>query len=258
MKVHSANKILVLTALLAFFTGASKGAAQSVDDLVAKGDGFDQRLDAAEALEYYLPAEKADPKNAKILARIARQYRHLLTDARSPEEKLRLGRLAIDYANRAAAAAPDDSDAQLSVALSHGKVLPSLGVHEQVDASNRIKDSVDKALRLNPRNDLGWYVLGKWNRVLADVGATKRFLAPLFGGKLPRGTNQDAVKCLKMAIDLNPYRPMYHIELGRTYAQMGNASEARKCINTGLSMPNVDKEDPEAKVHGREALDKMR
>ena len=44
---------------------------------------------AAEALKFYLPAEQLEPKNPRTV-RIARQYRHLVSDVSSKEEKLRL------------------------------------------------------------------------------------------------------------------------------------------------------------------------
>jgi hypothetical protein len=50
---------------------------------------------------------------------------------------------------------------------------------------------------------------------------------------------------------------IHHIELGRTYAQMGKAEEARKAINKGLAMPETEKDDPESKRRGRAALEKL-
>ena len=44
-------------------------------------------------------------------------------------------------------------------------------------ASPRIKVAVDRALRLDPENDTAWHILGRWNRVLADVNVIKRVLA---------------------------------------------------------------------------------
>jgi hypothetical protein len=145
---------------------------------------LDVKLQASEALEYYLPAEKLEPNNVRILVRIARQYRHLMADATASEEKLRLGRIALDYAQRAAALAPNDSEAQLSIAISYGKMLPLLGIKEQIEASRRIKDTADKAIRLDPYNDLAYLIL-KWNRVLADVNLVKRVWRHSFG-KLPQ------------------------------------------------------------------------
>ena len=135
--------------------------AGSTDDLIKSGDDLDLKLKASEALDFYLAAEKLDPKNASLLVRIARQYRHLMADATTREEKLRLGGIGLDYARRAAALAPNDSEAQLSPAISYGKLVPLQGIKEQTEAARRIKEAADKAIRLNPHNDLAWDVLGR-------------------------------------------------------------------------------------------------
>jgi tetratricopeptide (TPR) repeat protein len=249
-------KPLLAAAALFFATGA--WCAESVDELLRKGDVYDQKLQAAEALKYYLPAEKADADNPRILTRIARQYRHLMADAKSKDEKLRLGKVSLVYAQRAAACGPNDCEAQLSPAISYGKMLPLLGSKEQVDASPRIKNACDKALALDPRNDSAWHILGRWNRVLADISPVKRTLAGALYGKLPSGSLPDAERCLNKAIAIDPTRLMHYIELGRIYAQEGRKEDARRLINKGLAMPNVEKDDPEIKVLGREALEKLR
>ena len=81
--------------------------ADSPNDLVTKGDAFDVRLEAAEALQFYLPAEKLQPTNVSLAGAFARQYRHLMANATTGDEKLRLGGIALDYAQRAAALAPE-------------------------------------------------------------------------------------------------------------------------------------------------------
>lgn len=232
--------------------------AQSIDELVAKGDVHDARLEAQTALNYYLPALQQEPKNVPLLVRIARQYRHLMTDASRKEEKLRLGGVALGYAQQAAAFGPRNAEAQLSPAITYGKMLPYQGSKEQVEGSKRIKESVDKALKLDPGNDLAWHVLGRWHQVLAGVGVVKRTLGRLIYSDLPVTTNENALKCFQMAIELNPRRSRHYIELGRTYAQMGNAEEARLNINKGLAMPITEKDDPEVRAKGQETLAKLK
>jgi hypothetical protein len=39
---------------------------------------------------------------------------------------------------------------------------------------------------------------------------------------------------------------------------MGRKNDARKFINKGLAMPDVEKDDPEMKTKGRETLEKLR
>jgi tetratricopeptide (TPR) repeat protein len=242
------------TALLLANPGS---AAESADDLLDKGKVFEKKFKANDALPLYLSAEKLEPQNPELLVRIARQYRYLMTDAPAKEEKLRLGHKALEYSTRAAACGPKDCDAQLATAITLGKMLPYMPSKEQVSASPRIKASVDKALSLDPHNDTAWHILGRWNRVLADMSTMKRYLAGMIYGKLPTGSNEEAERDMKKAIAINPNRLMHYIELGRIYAQMGRKDEARENINKGLAMPNAEKDDPETKERGRETLAKL-
>ena len=231
--------------------------AVSANDLMRNGDVCDVKLQASEALEFYLSAEKLEPQNTRLLVSIARQYRHLMVDAKNREEKLRLGGVALNYAKRAVAMAPNDSQTQLALAISCGKLLPLQGPKEQTEAAHVIKDAADKAIKLDPQNDLAWHVLGRWHMVLAGVGGIKRALAPLFYGKLPDGSNEEAVACFQRAIEINPNRLRHYIELGQTYAQMGRTADARRLFAKGLAMPDVEKDDPEIKLRARETLAKL-
>jgi tetratricopeptide (TPR) repeat protein len=229
-----------------------------LESSVKSGDACDAKLQSVQALEFYRMAEQLDPSNVHVLVSMSRQYRHLMTDAPSRDEKVRLGTVALGYAKRAAEIGRTDSDAQLAVAITYARMLPLLSKKEQVEDSRKIKDAADRALRLNSRNDLAWYVLGRWHQVLADVGTVKRMLGGLIYGSLPTTTNENAVDCFKKAIALNPGRLMNYVELGRTYAQMGRNDEARKWINKGMSMPNKEKDDPECKARGRETLSDLK
>ena len=244
-------------AALLLSTGAVR-AADSADELVKKGAVEDARFQPAEALKFYLPAEKLEPANVSLQVRIARQYRHLMSDATKSEEKLKLGGIAVGYSRRAVALAPNDPEAQLSIAISYGKVLPLQGNGEQIENSRLLKAAAEKVVKLDPRNDLGWHVLGRWYMNMADVGAVKRALAQIVYGKLPPATNEDAVRCFEKAIALNPNRLMHSIELGRTYARMGRTEEARKWITKGLALAETERDDPETKKQGRAVLEKLR
>lgn len=249
---------LISTITVLLLTGTAALQAAPADELIAMGDVFYARLQATEALKYYLPAEKLEPNNVRLLEHISREYRHLMSDATSAQEKLSLGSTAVSYAKRAAALNPDDSEAQLAVAISYGKMEPFQTNREKFQAVHLIKAAVDKAITLDPNNDLGWHVLGRWHEGLAEVNPVMRAMAQVAFGKLPDSTHQEAATCLERAIALNPNRLMHYIELGLVYAQMGRTNDARHCITTGLSMPNTDKDDPEIKRRGREVLTKLR
>ncbi len=223
-----------------------------------KGDVSDSKMDTESALEFYLAANKLSPEDPDLLVRIARQYRGLMMDIEDKKKLLELGRISLDYAQKAVALAPNDAQAHLSVAISYGKLLPLVSKQEQVEASPKIKAAVDRALQLDPKNDLAWHVLGRWHRSLADVTGVRRALAGAIFGGLPEGSNDEALKCLDRAIELNPKRSMHYVELGKTYAQMGREEDARQAIQKCLGMPNLEKDDVEAKERGHEMLAQLR
>ena len=85
MHVSSFLRLAVAASLLLTFSSVH---AQSAGELMASGDVLDLNFKPAEALRYYLPAERLEPKNATLQVRIARQYRHLMSEAASKEESL--------------------------------------------------------------------------------------------------------------------------------------------------------------------------
>lgn len=229
-------------------------AQGEVEALIQKGDVFDRKIEPTAALSFYLPAEKLDPGNVSLLLKIARQYRHEAAEVASVKEKIRLSEIGKNYALRAVALAPKDSEAHLSVAISYAKMASLLGTKEKLAASRNVKIFVDNALALDGGNDLAWHVLGCWYERMVEVGTLKRAAAKLLYGEIPEGSSEQAVVCFKKAIKLDPKRLSYYIELGLAYAHMGKNEEARANLKKGLAMPNIEAGDPECKQRGREAL----
>jgi hypothetical protein len=80
MAVNTIN-IMYRFATTAVMLTCSTIRAGAADELVKKGDDCDLKLQASEALDFYLAAENLEPESASLLLRIARQYRHLMVDA---------------------------------------------------------------------------------------------------------------------------------------------------------------------------------
>ncbi len=241
-----------LIPLIALF--CSVPALADFTELVKSGDVCDAKFQCDEALKYYLPAEKLDPKNADLLIKISRQYALRMNDLPKQADKVASCRTALAYAERSVAAAPSNYETHLSVAICLGKLTPYIGAREKIETSRKIKISADRAVKLNPKNDLAWHLLGRWHQSLANIGGTTRALASVIYGGLPAASNDEALKCFQKAMALNPKRLLHVVELGRTYAMMDRKEEAKRFINQGLAMPNQEKDDPETKQRGRTTL----
>ena len=223
-------------------------------ELVKSGDVHDARSECDAALQYYLPAEKIDPDNGALLVKISRQYALRMNDLPNKAYKVASGKTALAYAERAVAAAPRDCNSHLALAICLGKLTPYIGAKEKIEASRRIKTAADQAVALDSKNDYAWHLLGRWHQSLANIGGATRMLAGAIYGGLPAASNDEAVKCFKKSISLNPKRLIHVIELGRTYAMMGRKAEAKQYLEQGLSMPEKEKDDAETKQRGRESL----
>jgi tetratricopeptide (TPR) repeat protein len=244
-------RILVAIAFIVLGAGCAFG---NFAELVKQGDVYDAQFKPDAALQYYLPAEKLEPNNAALLVKIARQYVYRMADQTSKTDQLKTGRTALAYAERAVKLAPNECDSHLALAICVGKLTPLLGNKEGVEASRRIKVAAETAVKLNPKNDYAWHLLGRWHQELAQIGGLTRTVAKLVYGELPAASNDEAVKCFEKAIALKPDRLIHHVELGRTYAQMGRKPEAKQYIEKGLAMPDREKDDPETKERGRKTL----
>lgn len=233
-------------------------AADSSEELLAQARALDLSLKADQALRLYQQVELSEPDRLEVLIGIARQYRHLMADASDTKEKLRLIDLALTYSQRAVKQAPDNADAHLAMAITYGKRAALEGSRDQVATSRLLRAEIDRTLKLDPRNDLAWHLLGRWSEGYADLSSARRAVGEMLFGKLPTSTYEDAAGCFQKAMAANPNRLMHYIELGRVYAIMGRPEEAKKLLKKGLSMPNRDKDDPTYKQRGKEALDKLK
>ncbi len=232
-------------------------ASAGFAELVKEGDAHDRKFECDQALESYLPAARLQPGNADLLVKISRQYALRMSDLSKDADKVKSGRTALEYAERAIAAAPNACDPNLSAAICWGKLTPFLGNRESIEATKKIKDYTDRALRADPKSDLGWQILGRWHQSLANLGFATRALAKMIYGGLPAASNDEAVKCFRKAMALDSKRLVHVVELGRTYQMMGRDAEARKYLEQGLAMPNRDKDDPETKLRARKSLKEL-
>jgi Flp pilus assembly protein TadD len=244
---------------LACFALASSAAfAQSdVEQLLAQGLAQDARFDTAGALQTFLQAEKLAPNDANVLYRIAREYALSMNDTASTDEQRSRGEQALGYAKRAVAADPNNAQAHLAAAICYGRLSSLVDTRTRIGYSRLIKEQVDAAVALDPKDDYAYHVLGVWNYELAGLSPLLRGMARVIYGTVPDASYEDAVRDFQKAVELAPERVSHHVELGRTYAALGKKDLARKELNLALSLSDHEKDDAESKRRARAALQKL-
>ncbi len=244
-----------LAAALLAVRGYSAGVP--LTELIAKGDALESQLKTQEALLVYLEAEKQAPADAEVLRRLAKAHAELMVETNVKAQRKELGLKAVDEARRAVSAGPNNALAHLTLAICYGRVAPFLDNETKISYSKLIKEHAGKSLALDPANDYGYHVLGAWNYELAGLNPVLRAIARVMYGGVPAASYEDAVANFRKAVELAPQKVAHHIELGRTYAAMGQAKLAHAELSLGLSLPCREKDDPDTKERGRLALQKL-
>jgi len=244
-------------ALALLLLAATLANAQTAAALLAQGMALDEKSKNAEALVVFLEADKLQPNDAEILRLIARQYCQLIPATTTPAGKKQLALKSLDPALRAVQADPENANARLSLAIVYGRVAEHEGARRKVELSRLIKQEAEAAVRLDPGQELAWHILGRWNYELANFNPVLKALAQTIYGKFPDASNAKAAEHLQKAIALNPRSVLHHVELGRTYAALGEKTKARQEIEKGLALPSLAKDDEETKQRGRQALKQL-
>jgi tetratricopeptide (TPR) repeat protein len=243
-----------MKALMVLVCFASTLYAEDAGDLITAGDALDEKNRNSEALAFYTKADAQKPNDAEILRRISKQYAQLMLDAKSSAERMQLGQKALGAAKRAVASDPNNSQAHLALAIVYGRIALNEPARRKIEMSRFIKQEADASVRLDPKNDYAWHVLGRWNYEIANFNPLLKVLAQAIYGKLPEASNETAVECFKKAIALQPRRLVHHLELGRAYLALGDKAKAREELNQGLSLPSLAKDDDENKQRARATL----
>jgi len=131
------------------------------------------------------------------------------------------------------------------------------GKKEQIDASKTVRAEIDRAIELDPNNDLAYHALGRWHRRMAEIGGAKRALGSLIYGSIPKGSFEESEKWLKKALELRPDYINHHLELGRTYADMKREALAIEEFNQCLALPESCSKDKTLKEEARAELEKL-
>lgn len=252
----------IISILISIALTASLLQAQSAEEFIRQGDEFYAQWEDQKALEQYQKALEVDPQNYGALWKASRGYfdlADLLTGTGKEVDKKRFDMYlqAEKYARQARAVNPQDTWGHFFLSAALGKKVLMQSKKEQIDSSKQVKEAVNKAIELDPGNDLAYHTLGRWHRRMAEIGGAKRALGSLIYGSIPRGSFEESEKWLLKAVELKPDYINHHLELGRTYLALKKydlaAEEFKKC----LELPESCAKDKILKEEAQAELDNL-
>ncbi len=255
------KKHRILTAVLGIlftFSCFINGRAAEIDSLLAAGDQAYQNFDNRSALNLYAKAYKMDTTSYQAAWKLSRAYVDVGETIKDDDTRREAYLKGEKYARQAVQLAPDSSMGHLTLSIALGRVALDAGAKERIKLSKEIKAEADRALEIDPRNDIAWHVLGRWNRKLASLSWVEKRFANMFLGGVPKDASMErAVECFQKAIEINPKYINHHYELGLTYEKMDKKDLAIQQYKKVLELPKTDAEDDKYKAEAKERLEDL-
>jgi tetratricopeptide (TPR) repeat protein len=251
MKLTQIYSAVIATLLL---VGTALGESSDVSALLRKADELDAQDQKDAAIEILTQAEKISPNNPSVLVKLSQDYSDKIDSAPDRTHKLNYAKLALEYAKRAVRQAPENADAHVSLSVAYGKMTDFVDNKTKMEYSQVVKSEAEKAVALNPNNDLGWLILARWNFEMATLNPILKGIAQALYGQIPSASKERAVECFQKAIAAAPQKIIHHAEYAQALESMGRQQEARAEWLKVRQLKPVDAQDRQYRAQAESKL----
>lgn len=248
MKKH----LFIVGVLFGLLLMATAGFAQgSVEQWIAKGDTAYKHFDDKAALQAFQHALKLDPKNYEVLWRLSRTYVDI-GEHQPKDKQLDYYQKALMYADSAIHVNPNGDEGYLRRAIANGKISLFKGVFKSIGLVKKVKADCEKAIQLNPKNDVAYYVLARAHQEVARK--PKFFRGPLGLGWASR---KESKRLFEKALALHPTFIMFNLDYARLLVEMKDYKKAKEILKKIPTLPREDEDDPQYRKEAAELLKKI-
>ncbi|MCG6914129.1 tetratricopeptide repeat protein [bacterium BMS3Abin03] len=254
-------KITIISILVLLFVFGLSTFAQSLDQLMKKGDEYYKEFNHKKALETYLKADSLYPADWVLMWKISRAYVDIaekLPQETDEEEakKEAMFKKALFYADSSVKLAPDEAETYVRRAIANGKIALFEGIFSAIGTVNDVRDDTEHAIELgnggNYTQALAHYILGRAHLKVCE----KPYLLRLPLG-LGWGDMDDAIRELETATKLRPNFRMFYIELAKAYIEEDEYEKAKETLLKVEKAPFVDEDDNALLEESKELLEKV-
>lgn len=217
------KSVLFLVFFVALIAGNARAGDGGFTNSIKQAEIAAKRGDVARAAAIYDAARPLQTNNAAHMCVLAHRYCDLTFLTQSIAVQKWLMARALDCSRRAVVLAAGNATAHSSVAVCYAKncALAGTDIKSELSYSRLFKQEAERAIALDPNQDVAWYLLGRWNYGIANVGFFSRAYVKVIYGGLPDASFKDAVANFQKACALAPNRVLYHAGLAMAYGALG-------------------------------------
>jgi tetratricopeptide (TPR) repeat protein len=246
--------------ILLGLAAAAWSAPTTYEQALSLGDSLADKWDHQGAMNAYLKALEFNPNSYEAAWKAGdetTEYANKLPAGQKAAKEAAFEK-ARQYCMKAIAVNPKGDEGHFRLSVAYGRLALFRGGKEKINLAKKVKAEADTAIMLNPKHDLAWHVIGRWNQDLANLNWALKAVAKVIFGGVPPGKNEEAVAAFQKAISINPNHVEHYLELARTYKLMGKKDLMKAPLEKCLALPSVEEDDNAFKAEAKEMLEKLK
>lgn len=228
--------------------------AQTPDELIAQGNSFHDHFDTYNAYKAFKLAYESDTTNYDAMWKMASELIDMGNELPKSADQNQKYSEALDIAAKAVQLNPNNAKGHIIMALALEKTALDKSGTDRIKVLNQARGAAEKAIEINPDEDLGYGLLGRWHVAMANTGWITRTYSNLFVVSTPAASYDTAIEQFKKAIALRPVGISHYLELGKTYAILEKWTQAGEEFEKILTLPVADKSDSKSQREAKHYL----
>ena len=203
-----------------------------------------------EAFAAYKQALRLQPKNVAVLCRCSDLSCRIGNRQANREQKIADFKEGYRYALMAYALDSTNSDVNIVMAFSLGRMTLIQSGKEKVAAAVDIKRYAEQAIRYDPTSYKAYHILGRWQYEVSKLNFLERAFARWFFGALPEASLQEAIREYEKSMSLRPDFMLNYLELAKALHRDGQDARAIQLLRHMATLSDQMYDDRQVRAEG--------
>ncbi len=240
---------LFLTLVLPF-----RALTQDATVLLQQASHLESDFKEEDALVKYQDILRLQPHNVFVLCRCSDLSCRIGNRQDSRDKKVAYFKTGHDYADAAWRLDSTNSEANVVMAFSIGRMILLESGREKVAGAGAIKKYAENAIKYDPKNYKAWHILGRWHYEVSGLNFFERTLARWLYGALPDASLQESIHDYEKSMALRPDFMLNYLELARACHRDGQDARAVQLLHRLDSLKDEMYDDRRVRSEGRQLL----
>jgi hypothetical protein len=227
---------------------------QDVPALLQQATRLESDFKEEDALVQYQQIVKLQPHKVFALCRCSDLSCRIGNWQDSRDQKIAYFKAGRGYADAAWRLDSTNSEANVVMAFSIGRMILLESGKEKVAGAGAIKRYAENAIRHDPENYKAWHILGRWQYEVSGLNFIERTLAKWFYGALPDASLQESIRDYEKSMSLRPGFMLNYLELAKACHRDGQNARAIQLLRRLDSLKDGMYDDRQVRREGRQLL----